>query len=185
MNANIWFKISSALVLTAVLTVLGLYQTHASTLSPGPAGGQLKGGPDHAILYKRAVILLDNAEKKLNARYTAEAAALLKESNSLFTLLQKELGPEQRQRLLNPKEEQQEGINQKLFSDGCMAADRLMKSAADKEKKSTQIEASQPEQSLKLQQEAREEYEQAHKSFIKAQIYVLRNQQMLFRFLTP
>lgn len=185
MNASLWFKIRSALVLTAVLTVLALAQTHASTTSVSPDSEQLKGGPNHAILYKRAVTLLDNAEKKLNARYTSEAAILLKESNSLFAILQKELATEQRQRLLNPKEEQQEAINQKLFSDECMAAERLMKSAEDREKKSTEIEASQPEQSLKLQQEAREEYEQAHKRYIKAKIYVLRNQQMLFRFLTP
>ena len=52
-----------------------------------------KCGPDHAILYKRAVKLLDNAEKKLTAGYTAEAKSQAKEANSLFTILQKECGP--------------------------------------------------------------------------------------------
>ncbi len=52
-----------------------------------------KCGPDHAILYKRAVKLLDTAEKKLTAGYTAEAKSLVKEANSLFTILQKECGP--------------------------------------------------------------------------------------------
>ena len=51
-----------------------------------------KCGPDHAILYKRAVKLLDNAEKKLTAGYTAEAKSQAKEANSLFTILQKECG---------------------------------------------------------------------------------------------
>ena len=58
----------------------------------------VKCGPDHAILYKRAVKLLDNAEKKLAAGYTAEAKSQAKEANSLFTILQKECGPQQADR---------------------------------------------------------------------------------------
>ncbi|MFH1596183.1 MAG: hypothetical protein ABIG94_07435 [Pseudomonadota bacterium] len=142
-----------------------------------------KCGPDHALLYKRAVGLLDQAEKKLTARYTAEAKSLVKEANSLFTILLKECGQEQKDRLLTDKEAQQESINQKLSADERSAADRLMKSAEDKEKKAQQLEASQPEVSLKYQREAKEEYEQAHKRYIKAGIYALRNQQMLFSFL--
>ena len=142
-----------------------------------------KCGPDHAILYKRAVGLLDQAEKKLNARYTAEAKALVKDANHLFTTLQKECGQDQKDRQLTDKEAQQESINQKLSADEQSAADRLMKSAEDKEKKAQQLEASQPEVSLKYQREAKQEYEQAHKRYIKAAIYALRNQQMLFSFL--
>ena len=56
----------------------------------------VKCGPDHAILFKRAVKLLDDAEKKLATGYTAEAKAHLKEANSLFTILQKECGPPRR-----------------------------------------------------------------------------------------
>ena len=142
-----------------------------------------KCGPDHALLYKRAVGLLDQAEKKLTARYTAEAKSLVKEANSLFTILLKECGQEQKDRLLTDKEAQQESINQKLSADERSAADRLMKSAEDKEKKAQQLEASQPEVSLKYQREAKEEYEQAHKRYIKSGIYALRNQQTLFSFL--
>jgi hypothetical protein len=160
-----------------VLLALGLSGTVlAQTATP-------KCGPDHAILYKRAVGLLDQAEKKLTARYTAEAKSLVKEANSLFSTLQKECGQEQKDRLLTDKEAQQESINQKLSADERSAADRLMKSAEDKEKKAQQLEASQPEVSLKYQREAKEEYEQAHKRYIKAGIYALRNQQMLFSFL--
>src|SRR4030042_1463238 len=64
-------------------------------------------GPDHAILYKRAVTLMDKAEKKLAAKYTAEAKSLLKESNSLFTILVKECGPDQKVRTLTPRSEEQ------------------------------------------------------------------------------
>ena len=44
--------------------------------------------PDHAILYKRAVGLLDQAQQKLKAGDLAAAKSLVKQSNSLFTLLQ-------------------------------------------------------------------------------------------------
>ena len=160
-----------------VLLALGLSGTVLAQTA------KTKCGPDHALLYKRAVGLLDQAEKKLTARYTAEAKSLVKEANSLFTVLQKECGQEQKDRLLTDKEAQQESINQKLSADERSAADRLMKSAEDKEKKAQQMEASQPEVSLKYQREAKEEYEQAHKRYIKAGIYALRNQQMLFSFL--
>jgi hypothetical protein len=161
----------------AVLLALGLSGTVLAQTA------KTKCGPDHVILYKRAVGLLDQAEKKLTARYTAEAKALVKDANHLFTILQKECGQEQKDRLLTDKEAQQESINHKLSADEQSAADRLMKSAADKEKKAQQLEASNPELSLKYQREAKQEYEQAHKRYIKAAIYALRNQQMLFSFL--
>jgi hypothetical protein len=140
-------------------------------------------GPDHKILYKKAVEKLDSAEKKLNSRYTAEAKAEAKEAKAYFVILQKECGQDQKERALTPKEEQQEAINQKLAADEQAAAERLMKSAEDKEKKSAQIEATQGDLSVKYQREAKEEYEQAQKRGIKAMIYAMRTQQMLFSFL--
>lgn len=166
-----------AAIMIGVLLVLGLSGTVLAQTATA------KCGPDHAILYKRAVGLLDQAEKKLTARYTAEAKSLVKEANSLFTILQKECGQDQKDRLLTEKETQQESINQKLSADERSAADRLMKSAEDKEKKAQQLEASQPDVAVKYQREAKEEYEQAHKRYIKAGIYALRNQQMIFSFL--
>jgi len=166
-----------------VLLILGIF------LMPGLAGVALaqhapaKCGPDHAILYKRAVTLLDNAEKKLTQGYTAEAKSLLKEANSLFTILQKECGPQQRERMLTDQETQQEAINQKLAADELAQAERLMKSAEDKQQKAVKIEMTQPEVYLKYQREAKGEFEQAHKRSIKSEIYALRNQQMVFKFL--
>lgn len=161
----------------ACLLVFGLL------LESGLAQTQAKCGPDHAILYKRGVGLLDQAEKKLTAGYTAEAKSLVKEANSLFTILQKECGPQQNERLLTEKETQQEAINQKLCADERAQADRLMQSAEEKEKKSAQIESTQQDLAVKYQREAKAEYEQAHKRYIKAEIYALRNQQMVFNFL--
>ena len=106
-----------------VLLVLGLIGSALAQQTPA------KCGPDHAILYKRAVKLLDSAEKKLAAGYTAEAKSLVKEANSLFTILQKECGPQQAERALTDQEAQQEAINQKLAADELAQAERLIKSS--------------------------------------------------------
>lgn len=140
-------------------------------------------GPDHKILYKRAVNLLDNAEKKLNSRFTAEAKSMAKEAKSLFAILQKECGQNQKDRPLTPKEEQQEAINQKLAADEQAAAERLMKSAEDKSKKADKLETTQPEMYSSLMREAKSENEQAQKRSIKAMIYSMRTDQMLFSWI--
>jgi predicted lactoylglutathione lyase len=152
------------------------------TSSPSPPRG-VPCGPDHQILYKRAVTLLDNAEKKLNARFTAEAKSMAKEAKSLFAILQKECGQDQKERLLTPKEEQQEAINQKLTADEQAQADRLVKSAEDKFKKATLLGNTQPEMYTRLMREAKAENKQAEIRSIKAMIYALRTDQMLFSFL--
>jgi hypothetical protein len=151
-----------------------------SVLAQQPKG---KCGPDHAILYKRAVKLLDNAEKKLAAGYTAEAKSQAKEANSLFTILQKECGPQQADRALTDQEIQQESINQKLAADELAQAELLTKSAEEKQQKAAKIEMTQPDLYQKYQREAKAEFEQAHKRSIKSEIYALRNQQMVFGFL--
>ena len=178
----------SLMLLIAISAVLALAGTAWSQTKAPPqpqtkAAPTTKCGPDHAILYKRAVTLLDKAEKKLAAKYTAEAKALLKESNSLFTILLKECGPEQKERNLTPQEEQQEQVNKKLAADELAQAERLEKSAAVKLKKSDQVEATQRELSVKYAREAKAESEQAQVRSLRAVIYSLRNQQMIFRFL--
>jgi hypothetical protein len=164
-------------IVLGVLLVLGLGELALAQKPPA------KCGPDHAILYKRAVKLLDNAEKKLSAGYTAEAKSQVKEANSLFTILQKECGPQQAERPLTDQEAQQEAINQKLAADELAQAERLIKSAEEKQQKAVKIETTQPEVYLKYQREAKAEFEQAHKRSIKSELYALRNQQMVFAFL--
>ncbi len=171
--------------LSAVLAVSGptWSQTQAPPQPQTSAAPPAKCGPDHAILYKRAVSLLDKAEKKMSAKYTAEAKSLIKEANSLFTILLKECGPEQKERNLTSQEEQQEAVNKKMAADELAQAERLEKSAADKLKKSDQVEATQREYSIRLAREAKAENEQAQVRSLRAAIYSLRNQQMIFRFL--
>ena len=162
-----------------LVMLLGLGHFGSALAQKPPA----KCGPDHAILYKRAVKLLDNAEKKLTAGYTAEAKSQAKEANSLFTILQKECGPQQADRELTEQEIQQEAINQKLAADELAQAERLTKSAEEKQQKAVKLEMTQPEVYLQLQRAAKAEFEQAHKRSIKSEIYALRNQQMVFGFL--
>ena len=101
--------VSAFFTLILVLAFLGaaLAQTQAppQTQTQAPRSAC---GPDHKILYKRAVTLLDSAEKKLAAKFTAEAKAQLKEANSLFSVLVKECGPAQKERALTEAETQQE-----------------------------------------------------------------------------
>jgi hypothetical protein len=181
-----------ALVVVTLLSIFsvvgaGLAQAQTpgqSQPQPSTQAHKVACGPDHVILYKRAVKLLDEAEKKLNAKYTAEAKALVKDANHLFTTLQKECGQEQRERLLTPREEQQEAINKKLAADALAQADRLMEAAAANEKKSQEFEnKGQNELSVKHQRQAKGEYDLAHTLSIKAGIYALRNQQMVFQWL--
>jgi len=164
-------------MILGVLLVLGLGGSALAQQTPA------KCGPDHAILYKRAVKLLDNAEKKLTAGYTAEAKSQAKEANSLFTILHKECGPQQAERALTDQEVQQEAINQKLCADELAQAERLIKSAEEKTQKAAKIETTQPDLYMKYQREAKAEFEQAHKRSIKSAIYALRNQQMVFGWL--
>ncbi len=179
-------QIALAVFLVHAFLNAGWAQTKAPAppAAPAPtASAQPKCGPDHAILYKRAVGLLDTAEKKLNTGYTAEAKSAAKEAKSLFAIIQRECGQEQKDRPLTPKEEQQEAINQKLSADEQAQAERLEKSADAKFKKAQPLEASQPEVYQKLMREAKGEYEQAQKRSIKAMVYAMRTQQMLFQFL--
>jgi hypothetical protein len=166
------------LMIVGILVIGGLVGTAQAQQTPA------KCGPDHAILYKRAVKLLDNAEKKLTVGYTAEAKSQVKEANSLFTILHKECGPQQKDRELTDKETQQETINQKLAADELAQAERLIASAEDKQQKAAKIETTQPDLYLKYQKEAKAEFEQAHKRSIRSEIYALRNQQMVFGFLS-
>jgi hypothetical protein len=190
------------LLMFAVLLLLGLaisVQAQTQTQPPPPAAAPTAPpappqaqppakppapcGPDHAILYKRAVGLLDKADKKMAGKYTAEARALVKEAHSLFGILQKECGSSLPQRELTPQETQQEAINKKYAEDEQAEAERLMKVGEDKEKKAAEVEVKDKELSKKYQKEAVDAYNKALVKSIKAQMYALRNHQMIFKFL--
>jgi bacterioferritin (cytochrome b1) len=141
-------------------------------------------GPDHAILYKKAVKLLDSAEKKLAAKYTAEAKAQVKEANSLFSILVKECGPLQKERALTDPEMAQEMANNKKKDEFYNKGLALEKSAAENLQKGQEAETKgQDDEAARYFRQAKAENEQAQVSFIQAGIYALKNQQMIFKFL--
>ncbi|MCX5888554.1 MAG: hypothetical protein NTY36_03780 [Deltaproteobacteria bacterium] len=163
-----------ALVLALVLVGVGWAQTIKPT------------SPDHAILYKRAVSLLDQAQQKLNTGNLSMAKSQAKEANSLFTLLKNQYSSVLAEHELTPQEEQQLAINQKLATDAHTQADRLMEAATTKDKKAQELEAQGREADSRASyQQSKDEYNRAQNLYIKSSIYALRNQQRVFRFLAP
>jgi hypothetical protein len=147
-------------------------------------GPQVKCGPDHAILYKKAVKLVDSAEKKLAAKFTAEAKAQLKEANSLFSVLVKECGPTQKERNLTDAEVAEETQNNKLKEEAMVQISQLEKSYDENLKKAQQYQTQgNNELADRYARQAKDESERANILAAKAEIYSLRNQQMIFRFL--
>ena len=145
---------------------------------------QTKCGPDHAILYKKAVKLVDSAEKKLNEKYTAEAKAQLKEANSLFSVLVKECGPTQKERNLTDAEVAVEIKNNKLKEEAMVQVKELEKTYEENLKKAQKYQAQgNNELADRYGRQAKIESERANFLAAKAEIYALRNQQMIFRFL--
>jgi hypothetical protein len=142
--------------------------------------------PDHAILYKRAVSLLDQAQQKLNAGNLLMAKSQAKEANALFTILKNEYASVLTGRELTPQEEQQLAINHKLAADAHIQADRLMAAAAAKDKQAQEFETKGREADSKAYyQQSKDEYNRAQNLYIKSSIYAQRNQQRIFRFLAP
>jgi hypothetical protein len=145
---------------------------------------QVKCGPDHAILYKKAVKLIDSAEKKLSAKYTAEAKAQIKEANSLFSVLVKECGPLQKERALTEQETAEEAQNNKAKEEAMTQIGQLEKSYEANLKKAQEAQVKgQNELADRFARQAKGESERAHLLAIKAEIFALKNQQMIFRFL--
>ena len=164
-----------ALALALTLVGAGWAQTAKPTFSP-----------DHAILYKRAVGLLDQAEQKLKTGDLAGAKSLAKQANSLFTLLKQEYAGVLTERELSPQEDQQLAISQKLADDTRAQADRLMAAAAVKDKKAQELEAQGREaESKAAYRQSKDEYNQAQSLYVRSALQALRNQQMIFRFLAP
>jgi hypothetical protein len=163
-----------ALALALALVGAGWAQTAPPT-SPEPANA-----------YRQAVALLGQAEQQLTAGNLSAAQSLMKQSNEIFTRLQAERAPELAERQLSPKDDQQLAINQKLADDAQAQADRLMETAAAKEKQAQELKAKgQAEAADAAFRESKEQYRQTQNLSIKSAIYALRNQEIIFRFLAP
>ena len=162
-----------ALVLTLALAGAGWSQTAAP-----PA-------PD-ANPYRQAVAHLDKAEQELTAGNLSSALSLVKQSNEIFTRLQKESAAKLAERELSAQESQQLAINQKLANEAQTKADGLLSTAAAKKKEADELRAKgQAEAGDAAERESKDQYLQAQTLSIKSATYALRNQQIIFRFLAP
>ena len=102
----------------------------------------------------------------------------------MFSILVKECGPLQKERALTEAEMAQEKANNKKKDEYFKKGLALEKSAAENLQKGQQAEAKgQDDLAARYFRQAKVENEQAHTSFIQAEIYCLKNQEMIFRFL--
>ena len=162
-----------ALVLTLALAGAGWSQT-ATTPAPD------------ANPYRQAVTLLDQAEQELNAKNLSAALSLVKQTNAIFTSLQKESAAKLAERELSSKESEQLAINQKLGEEAQAKADSFLPTATAKKKQAEELRAKgQAEAGDAAERESKEQYLQVQTFSIKSAIYALRNQQIIFRFLAP
>lgn len=138
---------------------------------------------DHGQIYKRAVAAIDAAEKKLAGNYTAEAKALVKESSSLFGILQKEMPEKMKSMELTSAQDEQYSSNMKLGENSSSEGQKLESSAQEKQKKSDAMEAQgNQDMAIKLNQEAMRDLNMAEKAHLRAAIYHLRNLQITYSF---
>jgi hypothetical protein len=136
--------------------------------------------------YRQAVALQDQAEQELNAKNLSSALSLVKQSNEIFTRLQKESAAKLAERELSAQESQQLAINQKLAEEAQTKADGLLVTAAAKKKQADELRSKgQAEAGDAAERESKEEYLEAQTLSIKSATYALRNQQIIFRFLAP
>jgi hypothetical protein len=164
------------MALALILSLVGA--GWAQTATPTPS--------EPAKNYGQAVSLLDQAEQQLTAGNLPVALSMVKQSNSLFTLLQKESAAKLAERELSSKESEQLAINQKLGEEAQAKADSFLPTATAKKKQAEELRAKgQAEAGDAAERESKDQYLQVQKFSIKSAIYALRNQEIIFRFLAP
>jgi hypothetical protein len=167
-----------AICLLGLVLALALVGAGWSQTAPTPA-------PD-ANPYRQAVAYLDQAEQQLTAKNLSSALSLVKQSNEIFTRLQKESAAKLSERELSAQESQQLAINQKLAAEAQNQADQLLETAGAKKKQAEELRVKgQAEAGNAAERESKEQYLQAQTLSIKSATYALRNQQIIFRFLAP
>ena len=173
------FRSNYGICLLTLSLALSLVGAGWAQTAPPPAS-------EPAKVYGQAVSLLEQAQRELAAENLSVALSLVKQSNSLFTLLQKESAAKLAERELSSQESQQLAINQKLATDAQAQADRLLETAGAKKKQAMDLRAQgKAEAGDAAERESKEQYLQAQNLSIKSAIYALCNQQIIFRFLAP
>jgi len=139
---------------------------------------------DAAVLFQKAVALIDAAEAALAEDAVEKAMAQAKEARALFTTLQQQQGAALEEHHLTAAQVEQEARHKKLADDSFQQGERYEKSADDRMARAQELakKGKHPE-SRKLQSEAQKEYDLSLTHYIQSQLYSLRNKQLAFGFL--
>src|SRR5665648_125394 len=149
-----------SLALALALVGAGWAQTSTPT-APAPANP-----------YRQAVTLLDQAEQELNAKNLSAALSLVKQTNAIFTSLQKDSAAKLAERELSDQESQQLAINQKLAVESQAKADSFLPTATAKKKQAEELRAKgQAEAADAAERESKDQYLQVQTLSIKSAIY--------------
>ena len=132
-----------------------------------------------AIL-NQAVDLLQQAEKLL-VDDPPQALTKLKEARQLFKQLQQELAAPLNQIYLTPAQLEQEAANNRVAEDLYHTGKRLEASAKEKREQALRLEAQgNKTAAANLADEAENELKLALQNYCRAELYSLRNQQLVF-----
>lgn len=132
------------------------------------------------VTLQRAVDLVQQAEKVVNED-AAQALTKLKEARQLFKQLQQELAGPLNQIYLSPAQLEQEAANNRIAEDLYHTGKRLEASAREKQEKARQLEAQgNKTAAANLADEADQELKLALQNYCRAEIYSLKNQQLVF-----
>lgn len=132
------------------------------------------------VTLSQAVDLLQQAEKLVNDD-ARQALAKLKEARQLFKQLQQELAEPLSRTYLTPAQLEQEAANNRIAEDLFQTGKRLEASAQEKQSKALRLEAQGDRSAAaNLRTEADQELQLALQNYCRAELYSLKNQQLVF-----
>lgn len=132
------------------------------------------------VTLQQAVDLVQQAEKVVHEDAT-QALTKLKEARQLFKQLQQELAGPLNSIYLTPAQLEQEAANNRVAEDLYHTGKRLEASAREKQEKARQLEAQgNKTAAANLAEEADQELKLALQNYCRAEIYSLKNQQLVF-----
>ncbi len=135
---------------------------------------------DHQAKLQQAVDLMQQAEKLL-VDDTPQALGKLKEARQLFKQLQQDLAGPLAAIYLTPPQLEQEAANTRVAEDLYHTGKRLETTAREKQERSRQLLAQGNKTAASnLADEAENELKLALQNYCRAELYSLKNQQLVF-----
>lgn len=157
----------------AAIALLSILFCSSLTLTVEAAG-------DHQAKLQQAVVLMQQAEKLL-VDDTPQALGKLKEARQLFKQLQQDLAGPLTTIYLTPPQLEQEAANNRVAEDLYHTGKRLEAAAQEKQERARQLLAQgNKTAATNLADEAENELKLAFQNYCRAELYSLKNQQLVF-----